>query len=472
LLSIAIAAVASLYALEYVYYLGDPNPAAFDYQYSDKQILVSYDGITYPASAVELSLLPANFHYRGKAPWEGRAAVEPDFVTDITTNEWGFFSDVSYQELVKHAPREFRILVVGGSGAQGHGASNLPSTFSCILESKLNADSGIKQSGYRVRVINLAIAGYYAETNYLVLHKFGRELNPDMILFYNGANDLAQLTLSTMPAFMERYVEGCLNNRFAWNESGTSPDYVKFLNDRFPYIGRKHRIFHMLGQRLTPAHYEAERRRLRVEFLHRWGLLETDDPNDKRVVRTLAFLDNKRLVGLPGHSRQTTGIGDIGEKMYRELALASFVESVKSVKRDFQGVPIVVAWQALGSIATGPEADAPRVRNSLLYDNWFDIDNVYERFYGEQQEALQGYMNDDWWFIYTDERINERRAAGTVELKESSIAVHLDDLGHKLVADILHDELLDVVEERLAAKAGDDHDRVRAAEAEASKKIR
>jgi hypothetical protein len=126
----------------------------------------------------------------------------------------------------------------------------------------------------------------------------------------------------------------------------------------------------------------------------------------------------------------------------------------------------------LGSIATGPEADAPRVRNSLLYDNWFDIDNVYERFYGEQQEALQGYMNDDWWFIYTDERINERRAAGTVELKESSIAVHLDDLGHKLVADILHDELLDVVEERLAAKAGDDHDRVRAAEAEASKKIR
>jgi hypothetical protein len=471
--SIALTSVACVFGLEYACYLSDPNPAAFDYQYSKKRILISFDSISYPTSSVRLALLPADLHYEGPAPWEGRAAAEPDFRIDMMTNEWGFFSEIPHRDLTKDAPDEFRIIVVGGSGAQGHGASDLSSTFAAILQTKLNQDSKIKQSGFKARVINLAQAGCYAETNELILRKFGHDLQPDMIVYYNGANDLAQLAFISMPSLMNDYVASSLEHRCMWKDSEVSPDYVMTLNDWFPYLGRKHRLFHWLGKKLTPSHYEEQRQRLRVEFLHRWGICDTGDPDSRQARRLLEFLDiTKRSPDLPGHTRTPSGFSEVGEMVYRRVPLKSFVDSLKSVKKDFEGIPIVIAWQAIG-VSTQHTPDGPRVDNGTLYANWFDIDDVYRRFYRDQKEALQGYVNDQWWFFDVDERIERKAAEGNAPpLKVESIAVHLDDLGHQAVADVLFDELKPIVIEKLSERSGGDGGRVNTARGANANKIR
>jgi len=254
-----------------------------------------------------------------------------------------------------------------------------------------------------------------------------------------------------------------LERDVAWTASEASPDYVKFLNDRFPYLGRKYRLFHWLGKKLTPAHYEAQKERLRIEYLARWGILE-DSSDTEHVERVMEFLDfQNRIPSLPGHERKPTGFSDIGEEIYKKVPLESFVRSVKGIKRDFEGIPIVVAWQAIG-VSTQHTPDGPRVENSLLYDNWFDIDDVYTRFFEDEKKQLQGYINNDWWFLEVDERIEERVAKGIApKLHGASIGAHLDDLGHQVVADVLFDEIKPIVLKKLGDQAAPNLEGVRTA---------
>src|SRR5262249_23947542 len=131
---------------------------------------------------------------------------------------------------------------------------------------------------------------------------------------------------------------------------------------------------------------------------------------------------------------------DIGERVYQRVTLKSFVDSVKAVKRDFLGIPIIVAWQP--------------IRNHGFYERRFDMTNVYDRCYEDSKRRLDGYVNNSWTFYPMAKVVKTRIEDGTAEYlaNPNSISIHLDDTGHRLVAEILHDEMLPVMMQYLPSR--------------------
>lgn len=87
---------------------------------------------------------------------------------------------------------EYRILVLGGStsflpGIKFGEISNINDTWPVILEKKLN--SYFKNKVYRV--INLAVEGHSSECSLISFVILGVHLKPDLVISYDGINDMA-----------------------------------------------------------------------------------------------------------------------------------------------------------------------------------------------------------------------------------------------------------------------------------------
>jgi hypothetical protein len=424
--SLTLGALVCLFAAEWLCRWRDPRPEAFARTYSDAALPVSQVEFIEPTQPNRGHVLLApNLRWEGAVPWE---PCNPTQQARVITDEWGFYSDVPYAELVKHkkGPDEFRIIVTGGSGAQGHGATCLEATFERVLEKSLNATLQGKKAAIRIRVYNLAVGGHFTEDNYHILHRFGLALDPDLLVFYVGPNDLSHTAFMTLPQTLERYAQKQLDTKFAWEGENLSPGYVQFCNRHFPYLGRKYHVFHKLGQSLTPDHYARVKHDLKLEFLKRWNI-STSDENGAQL---LEMIKKPRFEALMfSTARLRGGNGALGEQLYQKVPLPVFADSLKAVKRDFLGIPIVVAWQL--------------ITHQAMIDNLFDLDGLYDRFHDDAKARLTGYMNDDWTFLHMEKLARDRFVwRAYPDLTPCSFNIHLDDAGHRLVADILHDELL------------------------------
>jgi lysophospholipase L1-like esterase len=80
-------------------------------------------------------------------------------------------------------PCVFRILLLGGSNAWGHGQPTNDTTFAGLLERSLRARS------WNAEVINAGFCGYRSFQSLLVLKQIGRLYRPDVVIFYGGRND-------------------------------------------------------------------------------------------------------------------------------------------------------------------------------------------------------------------------------------------------------------------------------------------
>src|SRR5262249_53231197 len=76
----------------------------------------------------------------------------------------------------------------GGSGGMGQGARTNQDMLYAKLEARLN--ELVKDSGARVRVINMAIGGGIRYQNFISRNLWAHPLAPDVILAYAGRNDL------------------------------------------------------------------------------------------------------------------------------------------------------------------------------------------------------------------------------------------------------------------------------------------
>ena len=373
--ALLLSAAVCLYAAEWLCRWNDPNPEGLWYQFGDRPVPISFAQVYTPTSELRSHVfLTPNLRYSGPVPFE---RGDPKDQASVSTDEWGFFSDTKYADEVakKKGPHEFRIIVVGGSGGQGHGASNLDATFERRLEKSLAVSLASRDDRWKVRVYNLAVGGQFADDNFYVLHQFGHALDPDLIVFYSGPNDLAHLTFWVLPKVMARQAKKTIDTEFAWEEKNISPGYVQALNRHFPYLGRKYQVFHKIDQTMHPHHYVRVKERLNIEFLKRWDISTNDGDNARASwpcwTTDASALPGKQAHALPTNSRHSDGSADIGLQVYQKVPLRSFVDSLQSVKRDFLGIPIVVAWQL--------------INHQLMYDNWFDNDGIYDRFYEDSR---------------------------------------------------------------------------------------
>jgi hypothetical protein len=139
----------------------------------------------------------------------------------LRTNNLGFFSDFDFG--LANSDHGFTrnqsdrlVILTGGSGAMGWGATSNQSMISYVLEKKLNARIPLKKGNWRV--LNFANGSWICFQEYLALSLYGVHLRPDFVISLTGRNDLF------VPVFHGEKVP----NHFCFNALN---DLYKFAND-------------------------------------------------------------------------------------------------------------------------------------------------------------------------------------------------------------------------------------------------
>jgi hypothetical protein len=120
----------------------------------------------------------ARAEYIGPRPWP------VEFQTSVAINSSGLRGP----ELEALPPGGRRVLVLGDSMVA---AFEVPweSTFTALLQDQLSASSGAP-----VQVVNAGVRGYGTDQSLLYYRERGRELQPDLVVFFHSGNDLMDNT--------------------------------------------------------------------------------------------------------------------------------------------------------------------------------------------------------------------------------------------------------------------------------------
>lgn len=108
----------------------------------------------------------------------------------IVTNAFGFRA---HEFPVEKAPNDFFVLAFGGSTTYGYKAESNAATWPELLERKL-AD---RYPNRRIRVFNMGVDMATTAFSVVNLSLIGVHVRPDLVIVYQGYNDLAALGYST-----------------------------------------------------------------------------------------------------------------------------------------------------------------------------------------------------------------------------------------------------------------------------------
>src|SRR5215213_8546370 len=152
---------------------------------------------------------------------------------DVRSGDHGFFVDFPLDHPPPRAAKEFRMILTGGSAAQGFGGRTNDDMFYRLLEKKVNAQLASRQRDEKLRVINLAMGGSISYQNFLALNLWAHALDPDAILSFSGVNELAIYHIFGSNLFNH----GATYGGFALTQRHwTSQGWQKFLAQLFPSV--------------------------------------------------------------------------------------------------------------------------------------------------------------------------------------------------------------------------------------------
>ncbi len=307
---------------------GEPSPELFG------KVRFRYQTF-YPYSGPHME---ANNHHHGPMPWENQ-----DFysVFDVRSGDHGFFVDFDLDNPPEKQPDEFRVILIGGSGAQGWGGSRNATMFYRLLEDMLNRKMR-PATGLRYKVTNLAMGGAVSYQNFIALNTWGHKLRPDAIISYSGGNDFFVPMQTGSDVHVNYYGLAAGVNSIPPSEQ---PGIFSVIDEKFPalavYTKLKHYVSLLTGIQISGA------RRL---YLAR-----------EKYIQARNFADKDPIF---------------------DVALPTYVHALKSIKRDFQGIRMLVMFQAVDWRQAFPFADLE-----------------YGQFTGAAEKRLTGYLNDKWYFL-------------------------------------------------------------------------
>lgn len=482
------------------------DPELFIWKFPTEPLPISHKPVISLVSSPIKGLVP-NLNYVGPAFWEESWKRSDKSHYKIKTNKFGFFTPFPVDNYPEKKHKEFRIILVGGSGAQGHGASSNAKMFYSQLEKRLNAN--FEKDGFEVRVINLGLAGMEAKQIAPILRTFGHRLKPDLILAYVGANDIHK--------YAGHQTKGLKNlcssyTSYNLNANHIAPNWIKGLGRWFPHLMYEYGFARLI------------KRKLYFQTYKEMGFNE--------CLSDLGIEKDKTL--------------RLNQAIYNKFLVPLFIENFKAIKRDFCDIPILLAWQAIhigerniynnlfknneytsralppisfsaitkhgfninkqtqsavyylitdqnartpsvetllskGKILQNPSIGIPL--NSLsntLKNKALDItdlrvhflvkdkkfresvetnkikvltneeqqtyirrNDIYQNFYKTVKEKLRRYRNDYWYFSNIDWIANVRASK---KLKENnSISIHLDNDGNSLVTQILLEKINPII---------------------------
>jgi hypothetical protein len=189
----------------------------------DKVTMRTFDFYPYTGHHIQ-----ANYHQVGPDVWN-----DQDF--DVKSGDHGFFVDFSIDDPPAKEPNEFRIVLIGGSAAQGWGGRTNDDMFYRGLEKRLNRRLAERSENRKIRIVNLAMGGAITYQNFVALNLWGHKLAPDLIISFSGINELNVYIYNSSNMYSSGYPYGglALVERFA-----ESPAWMKYLAQHYPGIFR------------------------------------------------------------------------------------------------------------------------------------------------------------------------------------------------------------------------------------------
>lgn len=299
---------------------------------------------------------------------------------DIRSGDHGFFIDFDLDAPPPKASNEFRIVLTGGSAAQGFGAHSNSEMFYALLQKRLAEH--YNQSGIKLTLINLAMGGSITYQNYIDLNRWGHQLGPDLIVSFSGRNDLV------VP------------------------------------------LYHSRGTDLPNGGIELMR------------IFEASQPyNNPRWVKALGhFLPG--FVAQFGISIRVQNMDDRAIDRYRSRypknhnLLNTYVDALRSIKRDFIGIPIALVSQPIN------QRDHSAIAN-LDYNGF--MQSVFD--------VLNGYFNKNWYYLPMNKNWNiQATAADNFKTELLVDECHLSAKGQRRAADELFSFLVPIVDMTLAER--------------------
>lgn len=307
----------------------------------------------YPYSGTHLV---ANQRHTGPMHWENQTFYT-DF--DVSIGDHGFFVDFDLEASPPKDAKEFRILLVGGSCAQGWGGRTNREMFYSYLERQLN-ERWAPTTGLRYRVVNLAMAGSITYQNYIALNIWGHRLEPDLIISWSGGNDLFVPLMTESDAYFRYFnVPTALNKPPA----SESPPVAAWLDSNLPGIA----AYTNAKNLLQALGFDIEVPRLRREHLAR--------------------------------EAYASGRNFRGKDAVFEVSLPTYVHALKSIKRDFRGIPMLVMFQAIDWRQAYPF-----------------LEPEYARFTNTVEDELKTYINDKWFFMNMHDIWNKEHLFSEAEM--------------------------------------------------------
>jgi hypothetical protein len=340
---------------------------------------------------------------QGKLPW---SKFYDDF--DVTSGEYGFFIDFRLEAPPPKQDNEIRIVLTGGSAAQGWGGRTNADMFYRLLPAKLDQALQAQGQNCKVTVVNLAMGSSLIYQNYIALNKWAHPLKPDAIISFSGANEIAVPWKSKTDA--DRLASLQAGGLLHVLRYSASPRWLKMLAEYYPGIVRRTALGSLI--RLTYL----------SDYIDDWNanyLLSRVDPEFRPMPRE--ELQRRYQAAL-----QSLTLDDTVDSVSIPLS----VHSLESISRDFPGTPVFAVLQPL--------------RAQEGYTRMTDVIPT-------QVNGRDHY--DDIRFL------NLQRAWAEHDFFPGSLvdAVHLSNDGHALVTAYLSDWLLPFTQDRcarlMAAKA-------------------
>jgi hypothetical protein len=257
---------------------------------------------------------------RGKLAWSD---FYDDF--DMVSGEYGFFIDFRLESPPPKQNNEIRIVLTGGSTAQGWGGRSNADMFYRLLPTKLNQELQEHGQNCKATIVNLAMASSQIYQNFIALNKWAHPLRPDAIISFSGANEIAVPWTSKGDAdqLASYQVGGFLHvPRYS-----ASPRWLKIIAEFYPGIVRRT----VLGSLIRFMYLR--------DFSDDWDanyFLSRTDPNYGPMPRE--ELQRRYKAAL-----KSLTMDDIVDS----VSIPLYEHSLESISRDFPGTPIFAVFQPL-----------------------------------------------------------------------------------------------------------------------------
>jgi hypothetical protein len=340
---------------------------------------------------------------RGRQPW---TSFYDDF--DVVSGEYGFFIDFRLESPPAKKDNEIRIVLAGGSTAQGWGGQTNADMFYKLLPVRLTQRLQEQGGNCPVTLVNLAMGSSHIYQSFIALNKWAHSLHPDAIVSFSGNNELAVPSLTKSDADFLGSEPGALLHVLRYS---ASPPWLKKLARFYPGIVRRT----LLGS-MVRLFYLSE---YNEDWAANYYLSRTDEafgpmPNAdarRRYEAAIKGLTNAEIVD--------------------SVSIPLYVQSLESISRDFAGMPIFAVFQPVGGVSeeyARMSVAIPRQVNDE--DHYDDVKFLDLRRVWQEHGFFPGSLVD---------------------------GLHLSNEGHVLVTDYLSDYLFPFVQDRCkrltAAKA-------------------